>query len=86
MRPQKDVPRNYVPGVTSLKKELTDGQRAYEQKRADKAGVSLDKHLAGKQRAAEQARAAAAPPPMPKKPGLVSRLIDRASKPLKKSG
>ena len=31
-------------------KSMTDAQRAYEQKRADKAGMSLDKWLAEKAR------------------------------------
>ena len=67
-------------------KTLTEGQRAYEAKRAAKAGMSLDKWLDSKQRqvAAEerdkQKAADAAKPP--KKPGLISRLLDRAHKPL----
>ena len=65
-------------------KSMTDAQRAYEQKRADKAGMSLDKWLAEKARR----QAAEAPPPpasaaaAPKKPNLLSRLIERAHKPL----
>ncbi len=63
--------------------QLTPGQRAYEAKRAAKAGKSLDAWLADKsKRAAEEAKAAAPPPP-PKKPGLIARLLDRAHKPLK---
>jgi hypothetical protein len=65
---------------------LTEGQRAYEAKRAAKAGVSLEKWLAGKQRqqeaetrAKEKAAEAAKPT---KKPGLLSRLLERAQKPL----
>ncbi len=34
-------------------KTLTEGQRAYEAKRAAKAGMSLDKWLATKQREAQ---------------------------------
>ena len=63
-------------------KTMTGAQRAYEQKRAAKAGVSLDKWLAQKER--KQA-AAAPPPPKPaeaKKPNLLSRLIERAHKPI----
>jgi hypothetical protein len=67
-------------------RDLTEGQRAYEAKRAAKAGMSLDKWLALKERErdeAEKARLkAAAPPPPPKKPGLFARLIERAHKPL----
>lgn len=65
---------------------MSDGQRAYEAKRAAKAGLSLDKWLAAKERdrlAEERARAKtieAAKPPKP--PGLLRRLLDRAHKPL----
>jgi hypothetical protein len=67
-------------------KTLTEGQRAYEAKRAAKAGMSLDKWLASKQRqiAAEERekqKAVEATKP-PKKKGLISRLLDRAHKPL----
>ena len=65
---------------------LTDGQRAYEAKRAAKAGMSLEKWLNSKQRqqeaekrAKEKAVVAAKPP---KKPGLIARLLERAQKPL----
>lgn len=67
-------------------KPLTEGQRAYEAKRAAKAGVSLDKWLALKQREQEaeaKARlkaAEAAKPPKP--PGFFTRLLDRAHRPL----
>ena len=67
-------------------KTLSEGQRAYETKRAAKAGMSLDKWLGSKQRqqeaelrAREKAAEAAKPP---KKPGLLSRLLERAQKPL----
>ncbi len=65
---------------------MSEGQRAYEAKRAAKAGMSLDKWLASKQRQQEaEAKAklkaeAAAKPPKP--PGFFARLIDRAHKPL----
>lgn len=69
-----------------MTKPLSDAQRAYEAKRAAKAGVSLEKWLAQKEadrRKDEAARKAAAqPPPAPKKPGLFSRLLQRAEKPL----
>lgn len=65
---------------------LTEGQRAYEAKRAAKAGMSLDKWLASKERqlqaevrAKQKATEATKPP---KKPGLLSRLLERAHKPL----
>jgi hypothetical protein len=66
------------------KQMMTDAQRAYEAKRAAKAGMSLDKWLAQKARErAEEARAAApAAPVVPKKPGFFSRLLEKAHKPL----
>lgn len=64
-------------------KEMTAAQRAYEAKRAAKAGMSLDKWLAAKERDAakksQEAEKRAAPK---KKSGLISRLLDRAHKPL----
>ena len=67
-------------------KTLSEGQRAYEAKRAAKAGMSLDKWLAAKEReqaseARERQKAIEAAKPQ-KKPGLISRLLDRAHKPL----
>ncbi|HVZ08751.1 hypothetical protein [Rhodopila sp.] len=70
----------------STKKTLTEGQRAYEAKRAAKAGMSLEKWLAAKEKdreAEEKARRkaeAAAKPPKP--PGFFARLIEKAHKPL----
>jgi hypothetical protein len=66
---------------------LTDGQRAYEARRAAKAGMSLDKWLTEKQRQAEaaaraEARAAEADKKATKKPGFFTRLLDKAHKPL----
>jgi hypothetical protein len=67
-------------------KTLTEGQRAYEAKRAAKAGMSLDKWLVSKQRqqdteARAKLKAAEAAKP-PKPPGLLSRLLERAQRPL----
>ena len=70
-------------------KKLTDGQRAYEAKRAAKAGMSLDKWLAGKEKR-ERAEADAAAKVArdvteevkAKKSGFFSRLLERANKPL----
>ncbi len=64
---------------------MTEGQRAYEARRAAKAGMTLDRWLEQKRRAeaAEaEAKARAANPAAPKKPGLFARLIERAHKPL----
>ena len=65
------------------------GKQAYEARRAEKAGMPLDKWMAQKERraeaerraeqaAAEQARRDAAPG----RPGLLRRLIDRAHRPI----
>jgi hypothetical protein len=68
--------------------KLTEGQRAYEAKRAAKAGLSLEKWLAQKEKRAREeaaiaAREATPEPPAPaKKPGFFSRLLERAQKPL----
>ena len=67
-------------------KTMTEGQRAYEARRAAKAGLSLDKWLAAKERdrmAEEKAKAKAAEAAKPvKPPGFLKRLLDRAHKPL----
>ena len=74
--PKADAPK---PG----QRKMTDAQREYERKRAQKAGMSLDKWLDAKQRQAEAAQPKPAKPP--RKPGLFSRLIERANKPLQKN-
>jgi hypothetical protein len=64
---------------------LSEGQRAYEARRAAKAGMTLDRWLEQKRRAEEAeaaARAKIARPEPPKKKGFIARLIDRAHKPL----
>jgi hypothetical protein len=65
---------------------MSEGQRAYEAKRAAKAGMSLDKWLTLKEREKQEeqkAREKAAEPPKPvKPPGFLARLLDRAHKPL----
>jgi hypothetical protein len=69
-----------------MTKQMTEGQRAYEAKRAAKAGMSLDKWMNQKERErAEEVRAraeAAKPPAPPKRPGFFSRLLDKAHKPI----
>ena len=67
--------------TASTPKELSKGQLAYEQERAKKAGKSLDEWLKQKARAAAEEAQKAAPKPV-KKPGLFSRLLDKAHKPL----
>ena len=65
---------------------MSEGQRAYEAKRAAKNGMSLDKWLQSKEKekaAEEKARAKAAEPAKPAKPpGFFSRLLERAQRPL----
>jgi hypothetical protein len=65
---------------------MTEGQRAYEARRAAKAGLSLDKWMAAKERdrlAEEKAKARTMEQGKPAKPpGLFKRLLERAHKPL----
>jgi hypothetical protein len=67
-------------------RKMTEAQRAYEAKRAAKAGMSLDKWLANKEKdaAAERAQAEklAKAEAAPKKPGFFARLLEKAQKPL----
>ena len=75
-----------MPSTKSTAKTLTEGQLAYEAKRAAKAGMSLDKWLAAKEREREaeakaKAKAVEAAKP-PKPPGFFGRLLERAQKPL----
>jgi hypothetical protein len=76
--------------MTTSERKMSEGQRAYEAKRAAKAGVSLERWLALKEKEAQAERSAAdkaaaeraraAEPP--KKPGFFSRLLEKAQKPL----
>ena len=70
-------------------RKMSEGQRAYEAKRAAKAGMSLDRWLADKDRrekaeAAEAAKAAEAAraEATPAKKGFFARLLEKAEKPL----
>jgi hypothetical protein len=68
-------------------KALTEGQRAYEAKRAAKAGMSLEKWLSVKDRQATdaakiEARARKAEAKTAKPPGFFARFLDKAHKPL----
>ncbi len=70
---------------TKSGKTLTEGQRAYEAKRAAKAGMTLEKWLNAKQRDQEaeaRARQKASEPPKAKKDTFFSRLLEKAQKPL----
>ena len=66
---------------TTTEKKLSKGQLAYEQERAKKAGKSLEEWMKAKAKAEAAAAQKAAPKPV-KKPGLLSRLLDRAHKPI----
>ncbi|MBV9118271.1 MAG: hypothetical protein JOY63_13010 [Acetobacteraceae bacterium] len=75
--------------MAKTERTLTEGQRAYEERRAAKAGMSLDRWLAEKEkrqaeeeRARQKAAEAAKPAPPPKPPGFLGRLLERARKPL----
>ena len=68
-------------------RKMTEAQRAYESKRAAKAGLSLDRWLERKEKtAAEDRKAAKAQPESAAgakgKPGFLARLLERAQKPL----
>ncbi len=68
-----------------MTKTMSEGQRSYEAKRAAKAGMSLEKWMEAKaKQEAEDARARIRTEPAKptRPPGLLSRLIDRAHKPL----
>ena len=66
---------------TTTEKKLSKGQLAYEQERARKAGKSLDEWMKLKAKlAAEEAKKAE--PKQAKKKGFVSRLLDKAHKPI----
>ncbi|MBY0336902.1 MAG: hypothetical protein K2X11_09825 [Acetobacteraceae bacterium] len=67
--------------------KLSPGQRAYEAKRAAKAGMTLEAWLRDKEKRAraelaEQAKATKAEPAATKKPGFFARLLEKAQKPL----
>lgn len=67
-------------------KRMSEGQKAYEARRAAKAGMTLEKWLSVKEQEKleeQQAREKAAEPPKPPKPpGFFARLIERAHRPL----
>jgi hypothetical protein len=75
--------------MSKLSRTLSEGQRAYEAKRAAKAGMSLEKWLALKDKTAaevareeEQRARKEAGAKQTKTPGFLTRLIDRAHKPI----
>ena len=65
--------------------KLSKGQQQYEQRRAAKAGLSLDRWLEDKRRQQEavaREEVQRQRTQVPTKPGLLSRLLDRAHRPL----
>lgn len=62
-------------------RKLSKGQLAYEQERANAAGKTLEAWMMAKAKAEADAAKKAAPKPV-KKPGLISRLLDKAHKPI----
>jgi hypothetical protein len=65
--------------------KMSEGQRAYESKRAAKAGKTLDQWLKLKTKEREAllaAAAARAPAVTPAKQGFFARLMEKATKPL----
>lgn len=70
-------------GQDQVQARMSEGQRAYEAKRAAKAGVSLDKWLSMKAQEREQLAAQVVKAAEPaKKPGFLARLLERAQKPI----
>ncbi len=66
-----------APAAAAGKKSV--GKTTYEQQRAAKAGQTHEEWLKAK---AKTTAAASKPAKPPKKPGLLSRLIDKAHKPI----
>ena len=70
------------------RRKMTEAQRAYEAKRAAKAGLTLERWLERKEKAAageREASAAAKPKPAASKgkaPGFLARLLEKAQRPL----
>jgi hypothetical protein len=78
--PAKPAPKPEYTVVAG--KKLTKGQVAYETDRAKAAGKSLEEWMKAKVKAEAAEAKKAAPPKPAKKPGLISRLLDKAHKPL----
>ncbi|APH53586.1 Hypothetical protein GbCGDNIH9_0357 [Granulibacter bethesdensis] len=78
--------RTAAKGAPKAAQSLSAGKRAYEERRAAKAGMSLDKWLTAKRAEAEAARQQTAQPAHaptePRKPGFLGRLLERARRPL----
>jgi hypothetical protein len=72
------------------RRKMTEAQRAYEAKRAAKAGLTLERWLERKEKAAAGEREAVAATAKQRQPaagakgklGFLARLLERAQKPL----
>lgn len=83
-RPKPAVPPGSRP-ASSAAPTGSGGKQAYEARRAEKAGMALEKWMAEKNRRAQAERDAvqrARQKAVPKKPGLLRRLLDRAHRPI----
>jgi hypothetical protein len=78
--PAKATPKPDYTVVAGRK--LTKGQLAYETERAKQSGKSLEDWMKAKVKAEAAEAKKAAPPKPAKKPGFISRLLDKAHKPL----
>lgn len=79
--PARPVP---VPAAKPLQ-GASKGKQAYEARRAEKAGMGLDKWMAEKDRRVQAERDAVLrvqQKAVAKKPGLLRRLLDRAHRPI----
>lgn len=69
-------------------RKMTEAQRAYEAKRAAKAGLTLERWLERKEKAAAAGEREAVAKQRPSsaetkgKPGFLARLLEKAQKPL----
>jgi H+/Cl- antiporter ClcA len=70
-------------GTTVTTARMSEGQRAYEAKRAAKAGKTLEQWLKLKTKEREALLVAASAAVVPaKKPGFFARLMQKANKPI----
>jgi hypothetical protein len=82
-----------TPPKSGTAPRMTDAQRAYEARRAAKAGMTLEKWLAAKEKEREEERRAvtqdtarrATETSPAKKRGFFQRLLEKAQQPLKGS-
>ena len=70
------------PGDTASKSAMSSGKAAYEARRAAEAGLSLEGWLKKKARDAAASTGPQAAPKTPVRKGLLSRLLDKAHRPI----